>query len=259
MCKQTALSVVFGCLSFGSASAFGGQSVAIIDAGSGAGPYWCFFLEGHGHPCTLFPPEGPTGPLDPFDVIIDMSPLWADPGGLLADVLQAGKTVITYGEAPLALGINSNPTVQAWIGANQYSGGDEDLVTTVTDAILGNISPGTTIADCSTSFCTALRDSSGHVGAAVLAVFVHVPFPKPIGIMRNFWGNGVSVYLSNAITPGSDGPDDEIILNSVRIQQLIPTTSAWGLLILVLGVAITGTLILRQRGVSRYQVAGGTL
>lgn len=257
MRKRTTLRIVLGCLSFGSASAIGGQTVAVIDYSAGWGAFWCPFLEANSHPCTLFPSGGPTGPLDPYDVIIDMSDVWADPDGLLADAMQAGKTVITWGEAPLALGINSNPTVQAWIGANQYSGGTEELVTTMSDPLLGEIPPGTEIWDANTSFRSGVRDSSGYPQAQSLAIWTYhaLPDPKPIGILRNFWGNGASVYLFDGINPGGNELRNQIVLNSVRIQQLIPATSTWGLLIFVLGVATAGTLVLRRRGVFQYQVA----
>lgn len=258
MSKRVVVLMAVGWMTWSAGDARAGTTVAVIDAyeeAPGWADFFCAFLEQNDHPCTTFPTSGPTGPLGGFDVVIDMSESWTDPAGELADLLIAGKTVITWGDAPLALGINSNPTVQAWIGANQHSGGDEDLITTASDPLLGDIPPGTKIYDASTSFQSGVRDSSGHPQAQVLAVWVHMPQPKPIGVMRNFWGNGASVYLSDAISPGGDG----IVLNAVRIQQLIPTTSDWGLLTLVLGLAIAGTLILRRRGVLRNRVAGDTL
>lgn len=247
MSRKLAIAILLS--SLGQGTALGGQTVAVIDTDlitPDFAEYWCWFLEQHGHPCTAFPTSGPTGPLSDFDVVIDMSEVWTDPDGELVDLMMAGKTVITWGRAPLALGINSNPTVQAWIGANQYSGGTEELVTTISDPLLGEISPGTDIYDA-LSFFKAVRNSSGHPHAQVLAVWAEIPNPKPIGIMRNFWGNGVSVYLTDAINPGGNELRNQIVLNAVRIQQLIPTTSTWGMLILVLGVVTAGTLVLRRR------------
>src|SRR3990172_1232590 len=84
----------------------GGKNVAIIDGDQyipSPGPAWCAFLKQHGHQCTVYPKEGPTGPLDPFDVVIDLSLDWSDPTGVLTDFMRAGKTVITSGGAPYAL------------------------------------------------------------------------------------------------------------------------------------------------------------
>ena len=85
------------------AASAGGGNVAVIDSGNyipSPGPHWCKFLADHGYKCTLFPKEGPTDPLDPFDVVIDISEVWADPTGTLADFMRAGKTVITVDDAP---------------------------------------------------------------------------------------------------------------------------------------------------------------
>lgn len=247
MSRKLASAALLGSLGLG--TAFGGQTVAIIDTDHfipslAAG--WCAFLQQHGHPCTTFPTSGPTGPLNVFDVVIDMSELWTDPAGELADLMVVGKTVITWGEAPRALGINANPTVQAWIGANEYSGGTEDIITTATDPLLGDIPPGTKIADVNTSLGWGLRYSSGHPHARVLAIWSHPTYvnPKAIGLLRNFWGNGASVYLSDSIYGNTLG---QILLNAVRIQQLIPTTSTWGLLVMALATVTAGTVIIRRR------------
>ena len=81
-------------------------NLAFIDEGMGSqtpGNRWCAFFEEHGHTCTVMPVTGPDSPLDAFDVVIDMSPEWSDPDGLLADVLRSGKGVITRNRAPRAL------------------------------------------------------------------------------------------------------------------------------------------------------------
>ena len=222
----------------------GGKNVAVIDNGDGAGPAWCQFLTEHGHTCTGFPKEGPTAPLDPFDVVIDLSHDWSDPTGTLADCMRAGKTIITWDSAPAALGIDTNATVQAWIGANGFISPVDRLFTTALDPILGNTPVGTQIANCADGPCSGLTDASGHPFAKVLACFTDYPFPPPpIGIMRNFWEGGVSVYLPNLIMSG-----DQIILNAVEARNTIPTLNAWGLLFLAVGIGVAGVVLIRRRG-----------
>ena len=93
--------------------------VAVIDnAVDPPGVSWCSFLNDNGYECTLFPASGPTQALDAFTVVIDMSSQWADPQHSLAAFLQNGKGVITWGLAPYALGVDNDPVVQGWIGAN---------------------------------------------------------------------------------------------------------------------------------------------
>jgi hypothetical protein len=81
--------------------------VAVIDyddaPGWTLGQGWCYLLTDNGHTCTVFPNTGPTGPLDPFDMVIDLSRNWSDPTGMLADCMRAGKTVITWYIAPAVL------------------------------------------------------------------------------------------------------------------------------------------------------------
>jgi len=226
----------------------GGKNVAVIDNGDGAGPAWCQFLTEHGHTCTGFPKEGPTAPLDPFDVVIDLSHDWSDPTGTLADCMRAGKTIITWDSAPAALGIDTNATVQAWIGANGFISPVDRLFTTALDPILGNTPVGTQIANCADGPCSGLTDASGHPFAKVLARFTDYPFPPPpIGIMRNYWEGGVSVYLTYVISPVWDPSTSWIILNAVEARNIIPTVSTWGLLALVLGLGVSGTIVLRRR------------
>jgi hypothetical protein len=217
--------------------------VAVIDRGGSypptAGQYWCQFLTDHGYSCTLFPKEGPTAPLDPFDVVVDMSFDWSDPSGTLADFLRAGKTVITTYAAPYALGVDTSPTVQAWIGANASAGGSDKLVTTASDPILGNIPVGAVIADCVDAGCSAVNDTSGHPDAKVLARLEHGQ--GAIGLMRNIWEGGVSVYMLGFL-------GEEIVLNAMQARTLtIPTVTAWGLLALAISIGIAGAVILRDR------------
>jgi len=136
---------------------------------------WCQFPTDHGFACTLFPQEGRTGLLDPFDVVIDISGMWSDPTGMLADFMRARKTVITTAVAP---GIDSNPTVQAWIGAHAPAGGNSELWTTDRDPILGDLSPGTVLGDCADSSCPAVRETAAHPNAQVFAHYVDGGGPR---------------------------------------------------------------------------------
>lgn len=108
----------------------GGKNVAIIDAGHQTpqteGEEWCQFLTEHGHACTVFPKEGPTAPLDPFDVVIDMSDVWSDPSGTLGDCVRAGKTVITETDARLVHNLGDDGTESPAFAVAQRSLADED-------------------------------------------------------------------------------------------------------------------------------------
>jgi hypothetical protein len=246
MSRKLTIIALLGCVAQPTDAALaGGGNVGVIDNGGNYGPAWCQFLTDHGYTCTLFPEEGPTGPLDPFRVVIDLSGVWADPTGMLADFMRAGKTVITMDAAPGALGVNSNPTVQGWIGANAPGSGSDRLLTTVRDPILGNIPPGTELGDCADSLCGAVTDTTGHPRAKVLAVY-HLPVvPERIAILRNDWQGGISVYLG-VVGPGAP-LGDQIALNAVQARQLIPTVGMWGVLVLALGIAAAGTIVLRRR------------
>ncbi len=216
--------------------------MAIVDNFGAEGQGWCDFLIKNGHSCTLFPKEGPTAPLDSFDVVVDMSGHWSDPGGSLADFMRAGKTVIVAKSAPGALGIQSNTTVQAWIGANGVEVGDLDLVTVARDPILGDIPPGTFITDCGAGVCLALYDTSGHPNAKVLAAFTYGPDPDPIGIMRNVWEGGVSVFFTHNIGA------DPMLLNAVNARALtIPAVTGWGVATMGLVILVMGSAILLPR------------
>jgi hypothetical protein len=221
----------------------GGKNVAVVDNVDGHGPAWCQLLVEHGYACTVFPKEGPTSALDPFGVVIDLSLEWSDPTGMLADFMRAGKTVITVGIVPYALGVDTDATVEAWIGANVYANGSSELRTTDRDPILGNIPPGTVLDDCADSLCPAVNDTSGHPDAKILARYEYGT--GTIGIMRNFWEGGISVYLGN-IGPGTP-LNEQIVLNAVGVLTLIPTLSTVGLIALALTMAIAGALIMRHR------------
>ena len=227
------------------APARAGGNVAVIDGENVSpnpvtiGQYCCNFLIENGYACTVFPKEGPTAPLDLFDVVVDLSGDWSDPTSTLADFMRAGKTVITVNSVPNTLGVHTNPTVQAWIGANAQTTGSDRLLTTVSDPILGNIPPGTEIVNCFPTNCPALSDTSGHLYAKVLARFEWGS--DAIGIMRNFWEGGVSVYFTGFRL-------DQIFLNAVEARTLtIPTVSAWGLLALALTLGIAGAVLIRHR------------
>jgi hypothetical protein len=165
---------------------------------------------------------------------------------MLADFMRAGKTVITVEFAPGMLGIHTDPTVQAWIGANAGYDGVGRLLTTVRDPILGNIPPGTAIGLCLPP-CATLEDTSGHPDAKVLARFEYGL--DAIGIMRNFWEGGVSVYLTR-FAP------DQIFLNAVAARPpTIPTLSTWGLMALALTMGFAGVLIMRHRRSSPWDAS----
>ena len=167
---------------------------------------------------------------------------------MLADFMRAGKTVITSGGAPYALGVDTDSTVQAWIGANGYINPSGRLITTALDPILGKTPVGTTVANCADGPCAGLTDASGHPFAKVLARFTDWPYNPPIGIMRNFWEGGVSVYLTNVISPVWTPSTTWIILNAVEARNTIPTLNAWGLLFLAVGIGIAGVVLIRRRG-----------
>jgi hypothetical protein len=252
MSRKMTIVALLGCLGqAGGAALASGKNVAVIDSGAvfpgTEAQAWCQLLIDHGHTCTPFPKQGPTGPLAPFDAVIDLSYDWADPTGTLADFMRAGKTVIIQGGAPNKLGVDTDATVQAWIGANGYISPSNRLITTALDPILGNTPVGTTVASCADGPCAALTDASGHPFAKVLARFTDWPNNPPIGIMRNFWEGGVSVYLTNVISPVWTPSTNWIILNAVEARNTIPTLHGWGLLALALGIGAAGTIVLRGR------------
>ena len=226
--------------------ALGETRVAVI--GDATHQVWCTLLQENGYGCSSLPGTGPDGPLDNYDVVIHVG-TWPDPEGILADFMRAGKGVITWSTVPDILGIRTDPTVQAWIGANTWAQASGQLVTATRDPILGTLPVGTVVADCFFSLCTILQDTSGHPGAKPLATFGW-PGSGGIGILRNTWEGGQSVYLTEYIDPGYP-PDEEIILNAVRVlSQPIPTVSEWGLVVMTLLVLAAGSVVLRRRRVT---------
>ncbi|MDO8629357.1 MAG: S8 family serine peptidase, partial [Phycisphaerales bacterium] len=210
------------------------------------GQYWCSFLNENGYECVLFPGSGPTESLDSFAVVIDMSEVWTDPQHALADFLRTGKGVVTWGWAPYALGIDSDPTVQKWIGANHSTAGSGPYTTTAVDSILGSLPPGTELGGCGKFGCTALDDTTGHADAKVLARFTNGP-GFVIALMRNRWEGGRSIYVLNEWT--FDAPNhSEILLRAMsELSVQIPTTSAWGCLILALSALTAGSIVIKRR------------
>ena len=227
-----------------------GPLIAVIDdrsAGDGGlGDFFCDLVESDGYVCTLFPSSGPDGSIDGFDLVIDLSNIWTDADGLLADHMRAGKSVLVWGAAAFALGINDNVVVQGFIGADMASGGSNKLITTATDPILGVRPVGTVIEDCQNAVCSAVEGTDAHPGVKVLARFEGGG--AGIGLMRNTWEGGLSVYMSSAIIP-TIGNDDALILGAVRAlaPKPIPAVSDWGLVITALLVATAGSILLRTR------------
>jgi hypothetical protein len=145
--------------------------------------------------------------------------------------------------------VDSDPRVQAWIGANRYTGGDLQIVTTATDQVLGDLPVGTVLGDCAFSVCPALADTSGHSHAKVLAELSPVDGgPEAIAILRNYWESGQSVYLTEYIWPNND-LDRAIILNAVRelSRGPIPTVSHWGLAVLALLLLSAASVVIQRR------------
>ena len=229
--------------------AWAGGTVAIINEGGPTpflGEIWCTFLEDNGYVCTVFPTTGPDGPLAEFDVVIDMSDEWTDPTGMLADHMRAHKGVIVWGWAPSALGIDADPTVQAWIGANGSSSGGDFLLTTAVDPILGDLPLGSYLEDCADSFCRGVSDTAGHPNAKILARWDRGV--GPIGLMRNTWEGGQSVYFTDPFGPPA-ALHEEILLNAMReLTNPVPAVSEWGMLILALLVVTCGSIVLPRRG-----------
>ena len=222
--------------------------VAVIDSGYSqpvtVGQLWCAFLQNNGYDCTLYPKTGPTEPLNQFDVVVDMSEEWTDPDGILAQHLQKGRGVITWGRAPGALGLSINP----WIGANDTVNSCDELVTLVRDPILGSIPPGTVVAFCGDGPCWNLLDTNGHPDAKVLARFPSY-CSGGIGILRNTWEGGQSVYLFEQINP-TWVLGEEIVLSTMRtLSRPIPATSLWTLLTMAGALLAAGvTIAARRRG-----------
>jgi len=244
------------------ATPVGASNVAVIGAGSfspSSGQNWCDLLVAHGHECTLFPPSGPSVPLTDFDVVVDLSSDWTDPGGSLKSYVAGGGGVVLWAVAPVQLGVATDPTVQEWIGANNFQGCGNGVIVAEAAPILPGRTIGTTLTVCSDTPCIGLADTSGHPNARVVA---RCDFEESILILRNTWQRGRSVFLMNGISPAPHGfPDDGIILNAVRFADGdldIPAVSTWGLVALTLLLAAAGSILLRRRRGGRDAVYPGT-
>lgn len=231
-----------------SAPARAATKVAVIDATPGggvSGVSWCNPLTGSGYDCTLFPHTGPTTPLAAFQVVIDLSETWTDPTSSLADFMRARKGVILWHGAPGALGIETDPIVQAWVGAKYLTLGNGVLLTTASDPILGSTPPGTIIGGCGDGPCAGLGGESEFPNAKVLARWEFGT--SSVGILRNTWEGGQSVYFPLNFGP-SDPFEAEILLRTVGIlSRPIPTMSAWGVTITALVLLIAGSVLIRRR------------
>jgi len=252
--QRTSIRVAILLVCVSAVPAFAGGSVAVIEADDPGTPSpttgepWCGLISANGYSCTLFPNSGPTGPLTGFDAVVDLSPVWADSGGQLPAFLSEGHTVVTHGGAPSALGINSTPSVRAWIGANSISGdGFDHLRTVATDPVLGSIPMGTDVEFCGDAGCPALHGEQTAFGAKSLARFGNGIGGS--GILRNIWNGGVAVYLSQPVHPASGNPTHQaIILNAIRARSLtIPALNEWGLVCMALLLVVSATVLIRRR------------
>jgi len=218
----------------------GGARVAIIDTNQyspSLGQRWCDYLAQIGNQCTVFPTAGPTSSLDPFTVLIDLSEIWSDPNGEIADFLHAGKGVILWNNAPAPLGFESNPTVRAWLGMSQLAGGSDRLSIIATDPITVPLVSGTYICDCPEEPCAALAGPTGDV--KLIAQYSRAP--GPYGIVRNSWEGGKTVFLPDCIQEPY-----VIVANAVReLDTGIPATSGVGLAVLFIALPVAGYLVLR--------------
>jgi len=225
-----------------------GTKVAVIDGDvevtGTEGEAWCALLNVNGYECTLFPESGPTGTLDIYAVVVDLSSEWSDSGHILADVMKSGRGVITWGFAPAKLGIDTDLIVQAWIGANMFNNGNQSVRTTAIDSILGSLVPGTQLSHTGDFGAWAIDDTSGHDDAKVLAR--HNAGTSTIALLRNRW-TGQSVYFSNALYAGAT-VHDEIILRAVGELSVrtIPATTTWGLIVFGMFMLVVGSILLRR-------------
>lgn len=237
-----------------SAPVSAGLNVAVVDGyfpkppSQTIGELWCDLLVADGNTCTLFPISGPTMPLIGFDTVVVLSPLWIDPNAELQSFLQAGKTVVTWGGVPETLGIESNPNVRDWIGADSLEfDGFDGLRTVVGDPILGSITVGTDLEYCGDMGCPVLHGEHTTGAARVLARYGNGT--SGVGVLRNIWMGGVSVYLSGQINPGSGNPlHQTIIVTSAKARALsVPAISRWGALLVASGLIGGGILVLLRR------------
>ncbi len=247
-CRQS-LCIAFCTLLVHGATPVSATMIAVIGRAEFAQP-WCELLGENGYDCVVLPNTGPTGTIQAYQVIVDVSTAWSDSDGQLADHVRAGRSVITWGSTPETLGIDTDPVVQAWIGANSLDWAGDTLLTTTTDPILGDLPVGTLLEDCADSFCPGLADFSGHPNVKVLARLAYGL--GPAGILRNTWQGGQSAYFTEPISVGNP-VHQQIILNTVRelLRPTIPAASHWGVIILGLLFLSGGSvLIVRRRRLS---------
>ena len=249
------LTIALGFVLFGSQSSLG-ASVAVIGDVVGA-EAWCDLLTSNDHECVNLSGAGPVS-LEPYDVVINLG--WADPDGLLADHMRMAKGVITWGNAPDLLGIDTDSTVQDWIGANAYGTTvGPHLIIMEEDPILGRLEFGLHLWHCLNGPpCSAILDTSGHPDAKVIGEYLPrpvEPIDSEFAILRNTWMGGQSVYFTNGIAPGVDQVIEGIIVRAVgllsvsspTVSSSIPTVSAWGLAVMALLVLTAGTLVMAAR------------
>jgi hypothetical protein len=218
-----------------------------------ANPVYCNFLVEAGFECVPIPIGEPVPELDGYDVILATSSQWQGAAERLTDLMRGRKGVITFRAVPAGLGINTNPLVQAWVGANQAWQSDGPMVSTQWDPIMAPHPPGTEVDQCNFFPCEGLRDITGHPSTKVLAVYSWSG-GETIGILRNTWQGGQSVYFGGFIGPGWD-VHEQIIVNAVRelSRGPVPAVSHWGLAVLALLTLAAGSVVIRGR--NRLRVA----
>ena len=210
----------------------------------------CALLAGAGHGCITLPITDPMPSFNSYDIIVTTGG-WSDPDKALPDHLRAGRGVITWGDAPRDIGIDSDQLVQAWIGAQSFTWGGNALLTALQDPILGDLPVGTMLENCfDATDCTSLAGVSGHPGAKLLAYYGWIENGNA-GILRNEWQAGRSVYFTSYV--GLTNPiHQQIILAAVDeltppYPSTIPAASTWGLVALALLLASGASVLLRRR------------
>ncbi len=231
-----------------------GCRIAVIDGGPSSpvnsGQGWCDFLNENGHECTLFPITGPTDDLESYSIVLDCSQQWSDPMGVLPNHLRKGKTLILWGDAPVALGIASDPQVQALVGASGEGIDSSKLLTVATDPIFGAMPPGSEVGDCAASLCTGLLGTEAFASSKPLARFSFGT--GLVGIHRNTWNGGRSFYLSDGFTAPST-IQRQLMLRIIETSCApIPVMSIWGAVVMGVILAIASSLILRRRALAGF-------
>ena len=241
------LTIALGFVFLGSQSSLG-ASVAVIGNVVGA-EVWCNLLTSNGYECVNLTGIGPVS-LDPCDVVINLG--WSDPDGLLADHMRLGmgKGVITWGDAPDLLGIDTDSTVQDWIGGNAYSTTiGPHLIIMEEDPIPGGLEFGYHLWHCEDGPpCSAILDISGHPDAEVIGEYLPRP-AEPVdyefAILRNAWMGGQSIFFTEGIVPGDDQVLNDVIVRAVgALTRRVPAVSTWGLAVMALLVLTAGTLVM---------------